>query len=216
MSTKLIIKSKYLYSIQLDDESNIFFINSLIDSKLLNDYTTSVTKMLSNITTLNFCAKNVKVLSDLISIDYNLAVRMMWCLNIQNISLYKYGYGFYCLNPSDILVINSDIFICTNINFIKKITNDTFILRTPFLKNTFISPELYESSTLPTICSTNCFYYSIAALIIYCLFDTNICTNICTNKFTNKLLEPIAQTKLYWSLLKCLNLESKKRCLLFI
>jgi hypothetical protein len=196
-----------IHSIHVN-EKDLYFFHSLFNSKLLSN---SIVSLITNKdkdkpSIFQFYAKSVEQLNIL---DYNSVLKMMWCLNIQNTSLVSTGYGFYCLSLEDILVIDSDIFICVNPNISKMVQNGIFTFNLPFSRNTFISPEILKIKSIPASVSCNCFYYSLGALAVYCLTGIKMGSDL-------SILEPISQTKLYWTILKCLNLNCEKRCLLFI
>ena len=81
-----------------------------------------------------------------------------------------------------------------------------------------MSPEILEINSIPATISYRCFYYSLGALGIHCLFGINISdygklvergpTNIDPSHLVyNKILDiltPIKNTKLYWFFLKSL------------
>ena len=74
----------------------------------------------------------------------------------------------------------------------------------------FFSPEL-DKKVLPAIVSYKTAYYSLGALIIYCLFGSDI-----KNKNIDEILLPIKYSKLYWFLKRCLDENPKNRYLIYV
>jgi hypothetical protein len=83
---------------------------------------------------------------------------------------------------------------------------------TPFsLKLPHIAPEIQRLTTLPSWVSYKAAYYSLGSLIIFCLAEDD-------EKSTKVQLrlEFIADTKLYWFLLRCIDSDPSARLLLFV
>ena len=161
-----------------------------------------------------------------LQMPYNSVIHLLWYLSKQHEFLKKNGYGFYCLQINDILVIDDCKFICVNPEIVKQIKNDSITFYSPFLRNGFISPEILNIECNPASISYRCFYYSLGALAVYCYFGINICevgtncddlddTHLVYSKIMD-ILSPISDSKLYWCLLKCLCVDSNKRSLLFV
>ena len=113
----------------------------------------------------------------------------------------------------NIIVIDSSIFICINPSLIKDIRDKHFTFYSPFSrasKHGFFSPEIMELNFIPASIHLNCFYYSLGALAVYCLFGKKI-----DKASVSDLLKPIAQTKLYWMLLKSLSIDCERRTLIY-
>jgi len=169
---------------------------------------------------INFSAQSVQHLTDVKdNLDYNSVISLIYCLNKQQTFLSKkHNYGMYYLDFKDIIVIDSFIFICINPVVVKTINcYGEFSFCSPFSRasNTaFFSPEILALDKIPSVTDYRCFYYSLGALAIYCLFDKNIKG---LDKYEiNKLLLPIYQTKLYWMLLKTTDSNCERRSLLYI
>jgi hypothetical protein len=166
---------------------------------------------------IDFFAQSVSFLNEMhIPLEYNDVVSMMYCLNEQNLFLINnYNCGLFYLNTNDIIVINSSLFVYTNLGVIRNMNSiKEFILNSPFSirnEDSFFSPELLKLVTLPALINSNCFYYSLGILGIYCLCKKRIAfENISDIK---DILKPIYQTKLYWAILRCLG---ENRSLLLI
>ena len=83
---------------------------------------------------------------------------------------------------------------------------------TPFTnKHPHIAPEIQRLMTLPSYATYKAAYYSLGSLIIFCLaVDDEKST-----KMTLRI-EFIADTKLYWFILRCIDAEPCNRLLLFV
>lgn len=209
--------------------SHDVFLNSIF--AVLNDLPgTSITTSTSTSTSsIHFCANSVKPLKDMeLSkdyIDYELALCMMRDLYKQQAFLLDHGYGFYCIGLDDILVIDSCTFICICPDIMREIgrkaggLKDVFNFYSPFSRTgRFFSPEIMQIHFLPASVSIHCFYYSLGALIVYCLFDKKMdgMDSMDSTCDFELVLSPIAQTKLYWMLLKSLDTDCERRSLIYI
>ena len=163
-------------------------------------------------------------------ISYKETILLIHSLSAQLNSLRKRKITFYTFDLDSVFVINGNIFLILNPDLVMPINNAgllTFV--TPIDKNNaFHCPEIANYSALPFNCHCNSVYYSFAALIIYCLFDTYLPRNKRSDKHDNKpsedelredrelILSKLYGTKLYWFLLRCLEDISTNRQLLFI
>jgi hypothetical protein len=169
---------------------------------------------------IEFCAQSVKHLIDFKeSLDYTRVISMLYCLNKQQSFLSKkFNYGLFYIDLKDSVVIDSSLFICINPEVVKNINSlGEFVFYSPFSRNSksaFFSPELLALDKIPSVVNCKCFYYSLGALAIYCLFDKNIKgLDIIDVKH---ILNPIYQTKLYWMLLKATDSNCERRTLIYI
>ena len=168
---------------------------------------------------IEFCATSVTYLSALsLPLHYNVVINSLNCLRMQQDILYnKYNYGIYYIDLNDIIVIDSDIFIYTNPDGIKPLNSSgNFIFNSPFYRNSssaFFSPELIKLDKIPATINYKCFYYSLGAFGIYCLFMKKL-NNI--EDTIEKILKPIYQTKLYWMLLRSCSIDHERRSILLI
>jgi len=86
-------------------------------------------------------------------------------------------------------------------------------------KSIFLSPELITLNYLPFEVHFKTSYFSLAMLITYCIngervnFFKPISWKVDDYK---KILEPVDNTKLFWALLRCLQIEPQDRFLLWI
>lgn len=76
-----------------------------------------------------------------------------------------------------------------------------------------MSPEISNITSLPSKIHYQSSYYSLAALVIYCLLNKDIqAIEEIVEENLETLLKPIFYTKIYWFLKRCLH----KRILLLI
>jgi len=173
---------------------------------------------------IEFYATSVTYLSVVsLPLDYNMVINSLNCLRRQQDILYnKYNYGIYYIDLNDIIVIDSDIFIYTNPDGIKPLNSSgNFIFNSPFYRNSisaFFSPELIKLDKIPATINYKCFYYSLGAFGIYCLFMKKLNNTIedTIEDTIEKILKPIYQTKLYWMLLRSCSIDHERRSILLI
>jgi hypothetical protein len=160
-------------------------------------------------------------------ISYKETILLIHSLSAQLNSLRKRKITFYTFDLDSVFVINGNVFLILNPELVMPINNSgllTFV--SPIDKNNaFHCPEIANYSALPFNCHCNSVYYSFAALIIYCLFDTYLPrVKRSDNKRSDNelredrelILSKLYGTKLYWFLLRCLEDISTNRQLLFI
>lgn len=216
--------SKFNYKLHLNSSTNEAFLTkvSLVLKSILHMIPNLGGAIIKSVDgyCLDFCAHSVERLIDFNeSLDYNTVISMIYCLNKQHSFLSKkYNYGLFYLDLKDIVVIDSSIFICINPEVVKTINSvGEFSFFAPFPRNSksaFFSPELLALDKIPSVVDCKCFYYSLGALAIYCLFGKNI-KDLDVNDVKH-ILNPILQTKLYWMLLKGIDSNYERRTLLFI
>lgn len=148
-------------------------------------------------------------------LTYEQSLNIIHTLSIQINFLHEKKYGFYGIDLNDIIVINDDIFIIANDEKLLKIdrhdeNNELLIIDKMIHFPLFYNPEISQVTELPAKINHKCMYYSLASLIIYCMFGKNegMDENI-------KIIESINHTKLYFFLERCFN-NLDDRCLLFV
>jgi hypothetical protein len=182
------------------------------------------------------------------NISYDQAVFMASSLSQQICLLEKMGYGFYCFFLDNFYVIDNHIFIYLGIEHITPIVgnissssrekNIRFIAPYPekasimnqlcdYKTNLFICPEIKLIQKIPCSILYSSTYYHLASIIIYCMFNKNICfhdgefdgngdNEMRIHENMIELLSSIKNTKLYWFLIRCIDYEPSKRILLWI
>jgi hypothetical protein len=146
-------------------------------------------------------------------LQYIEGVKLAQCIGQQLFYLEKYAHTFSWFNLDDILVIDESSFLCISLEQLMPV--DAFgriWFTTPFTnKHPHIAPEIQRLMTLPSYVTYKAAYYSLGSLIIFCLAEDD-------EKSTKVQLrlEFIADTKLYWFLLRCIDSEPSARLLLFV
>jgi len=164
--------------------------------------------------TVTFRASSVQTLHEFLAhkekrITYNEALQFFLNMKAQLEALEKQNITIATFDLEDIIVINDIQFFYINQDKIAhKINPDQFELLHPIPKNTFSPPELKKAG-LPAILPFQTSFYSMAAVITFCL------TNDPQHNY-EKALESIAQTPLYWALMRCLEKNPQDRFLLMI
>jgi hypothetical protein len=204
-------KYSYKLSIQGNDKTNMLYSSILKTDILTNSFYNSTDK------SLYFTAETVTTLKDFkkdLFLSEAKCIRMIDTLTRQIKYLEKVRYAFYGHNIDDILVVNGDIFININPNTLLPIKDNQISFLTPFIKTQFMSTEINNITTLPSKIHYQSSYYSLAALVIYCLLNKELQTKVETKEVEDleHLLKPIFYTKIYWFLKRCLH----KRILLLI
>lgn len=213
--------SENTYQILIEDAKGnapfFYSIFNLLNKRLPGSYIVSANK---EPIAIHFFSTLVKPLSYYCKkglVDYYMAIKIICDLYKQSMFLGKYGYGFYCIDLNDIIVIDKSIFICTNPSVVKECRNGKLMFFSPFnrtAENGFYSPEILELHLIPAKVSHKCFYYSLGALVIYCLFGKKL--GSVENSSGSVLLKPISQTKLYWLILKLIDSDCERRSALII
>lgn len=199
---------KYSYELFIKGKNNKPIYWSLLKTNIIKGaFYNSEEKM------LYFTAEKVSIIDTNVKKEIKISeakcIKMIDTLTRQIKYLETIQYAFYGHNVSDILVINDDIFININANTLLPITNNSITFLYPFEKPYFLNPEISTITRLPSKIHFKSGYYSLAALIIYCLLNEDIQGD---NKKEEEVLRPIFYTKIYWFLKRCLH----KRILLLI
>ncbi|NDA90296.1 MAG: hypothetical protein EBY20_05255 [Alphaproteobacteria bacterium] len=212
--------SKFNYKLHLNSSSNDsipLFLKSILH--MIPNLGGAIIKSVDGYC-LDFCAHSVQKITDFKEqLNYGEVISMLYCLNKQHSFLCKiYNYGLFYLDLKDIVVIDSSIFVCINPEGVKNVNSvGEFSFYAPFSRNSksaFFSPELLALDKIPSAVDCKCFYYSLGALAIYCLFGKNIKgLDVVAVKH---VLNPIYQTKLYWMLLKATDSNCEIRNLIYI
>ena len=137
-------------------------------------------------------------------------------LSKQMLNLEKDNYTNILFNINDIVVINSihavPVFLYLNTEFFSPIIDEKIEILLPFMKNNlFLSPELKEVKTIPSSLHFKSSYYSIGMIVSYCINNESF-----EKKDNDEILEVILNTKLYFAIKRCLEIEPIDRFLLFI
>jgi len=212
---------KCRYSIQYNSDY-LYLLRSI--SFILGDENCSIYKR-----KIIFTAKKVQTLemhlmerekkTSKASLSYNSCLSLLYNLANQNSFLEKEKekkYSIFCIRLKDILVINDSNFIFVNpenIGPVDAAGQITFL--SPFSRHGFCSPEILLLDFLPCKLGVETFYYSLGALAVFCISNVNVSeTSFEIN--LSSVLKQIFGTKLYWTILRLLHVEPKKRTFLFV
>lgn len=134
---------------------------------------------------------------------------------------------FYEFNTQYIIVLDDTKFIYLSGSHLLEMTQKNIQITRPFiLKNEnmnihFVSPEFAKIKELPSEIHFKTIFYSLAFLLVFSLTnDTEILNEMQNGLINNSqietLLKPIKETKLYWLIKRCLDIEPEKRILMLI
>ena len=172
------------------------------------------------------------------NISYDMAIFMADSLCKQIALLEKMELGFYCFSLDNVYVIDNHKFVYLGIEHLIEIkrrdrNGNEKILQFMFpfpekrlllemKSNLFISPEIKNIDVIPFWVLYSSTYYHLAALIIYCMFNKNIClgdggdSQVMDEKSIIKLLSGVVNTKLYWFLIRSTHNDGSKRVLVWV
>jgi len=167
---------------------------------------------------ISFSAKKIEPLDEFLAarktLSYATCLSLLYNLEEQNDFLIKNEQcGIFCIELCDILVIDDSKFIFINPKKLASLDSEgNMNFFSPFerKKNIFCSPEILAINKLPSSVDINTFYYSLGALLVFCASNINI-----SESNVNPLIL-LKGTKLYWTILRLLHLEPKKRYFLYV
>ena len=190
------------------------FCRALAESKMLGGMTTTQT-----FTQISFYAKNVCSLRAFLSqrrekLQYNQGVNLAQGLGLQLFYLEKRAHTFTWFDMDHILVIDDSVFLCIDVEHLVPFDSLGRIWFTaPFsVKLPHLAPEIKRLTSLPSAVTYTSVYYSLGSLITFCLADMETERS----EPSAHALEFIAQTKLYWFLLRCIGADPGARKLLVV
>lgn len=145
------------------------------------------------------------------NMSYTETLRLAISLGIQIEILQDFGFGITHFSIQDILVINKNWFLITNLANITDITNHrTLKIIKPLSDESFLAPELRAITVLPSEVDISCAYYSLAMLCVK-LYGFKMLKD--AEKYD---LEIINHTPLYYLLKRCLEKDPNDRNFLLI
>jgi len=203
-------KSDFIFNIKdWDGQYKKFWVNfpfSLL--KLVNktgDATKEYTMQGAKVEMLNHFLKR--------QMSYNDCLTMLYDIGNQIQSLEMFNIGLPFLKLSDILVVDSKHFFIINTSRVLPVTNSNIVINTPYKRTPFFSPELQNLTGIPANVNWKSAYYSLASMIVYCLTGEHILGN---ESSPGEILDALAETKLFWALMRCLEPEPQERYYLII
>lgn len=223
--------SSNTYTIEFNEFSQSFFlINSIIQTNLLKGGYTDDTY-----SCIYFKAESVKSFSEyqnsckekygkrILSI-YD-AYHMIKSLTDQlNYLILKENMSFIGYHPSNIIVINDEIFIYMDYEKLLPLYNEEILLTSPFSTDDFfIAPELFHLKELPSYIHFKSCYFSLGCLILYSLLnDFEFYNNYIKSRDLDGIIEndikrhPLYDTPVFSFLMKCLKKEPNSRYLICV
>ena len=208
-------RDKTYFTIEFQENSEPL-INSLIKTKLI-----IASSINDDYTNISFRASSVKSLKKFLykreNISYENAPKIILCLTKQfQYLILKEYLSFYQFIIENIIVLDNETFIyLSNEGLMPVINSNNIQFVKPFNREGFISPEVLKINSIPTELNYKTIYYSLAALIIYFLFDKNI-NNLNNIDDLKCVLKPIEGTKLFGLLNRCLFEESNSRNIIYL
>ena len=141
-------------------------------------------------------------------LSINDTTKLAICLTLHISLLNKYKRGFLFFDPKDIYFIDNFFIVSTLSHTLPKHNNDLIIddylptyIPNSFLNKDFFAPEL-KSKLFITSIKYNVIFYNLAQIAIYCLNIHNLLN--------------ISNTKLYFSLKRCLREDNSKRIFYYL
>ena len=178
----------------------------------------------TNSTSIIFTAETVTTLTKYLKkgkLTYNETIKMINNVSRQIAYLETNMLAFYGYNLDDILVINNEIFFIASTKHLLDIHKDNCIyFYNPIEQPYFSSFELNKLTKLPSKINHRVSYYSLGALVLFCVMNVYIFAEIqdisIAEETTETILKPITYTKIFWFLKRCFNEKCEDRILLFI
>lgn len=164
------------------------------------------------------------------NLPYEEVIKFIYDIGILIKSLEKHNKFIFCFSLKDIIIIDNSIFLFINTNkIVNKSNNSEYIQLNYPISNEkdmqFISNKINMNS-LPFKCHYSYSYYNLGLMILYLLtgqsyeknreINYNNKINIDYNEYNTELLLPFIGTKLYFFLMRCLNVNENDRCFLYI
>ena len=135
----------------------------------------------------------------------SLGQQLEYLIETENVSFYEY-------NPENVIVIDGTIFIYLSNNLMRVFKKHTMEFRFPFIRapHLLISPELAKIQNIPSTVNHKTIYYSLGLLSLSFLLNERI------GEFHLDQIDFLKNTKLYWLLLRCLDLDPSKRTIVYL
>jgi len=163
----------------------------------------------SSITTLKIFQQtltnpNVKYQKTL-QLILSLGQQLEYLIETENVSFYEY-------NPDNVIVIDGTIFVYLSNNLMNVTKKRTIEFTFPFIRepHLLISPEVAKIQNIPSTVNHKTIYYSLGLLSIFFLLNQQI------GEFHLDQIDFLKNTKLYWLLLRCLDLDPLKRTIVYL
>jgi hypothetical protein len=211
-NTNKIVQSLLYKSIQKqipcshhNEETNkLYFISETVEP--LNNYIEKH-KILRTLDPLQYITNNE-----------TLCIKMIDCISQQFFFLNNNNYAFYGLDLNSIIVINDEIFVVTDPQYLLPVEDNHFLFYFPFKIPYFGNPEILRINKLPERVHYKCCFYSLGVLIVFFLTTKYLLVGneVQCLEDIEKIINPFKKTKLYWFIKRCLKPKVEERILLLI
>jgi hypothetical protein len=211
--TKLVNKTKDTWdlSVEWQGQTKKFWINfpfplmKIIATDNIDEMNRKFTIKADSIKPLKLFLKERKG-----KISYEDGMQFLFDIGNQIQTLERFSLGIPFIKIEDIIVIDNRHFFYLDDSKVLDINRITIDIEEPYKISMFFSPEFKNIKGLPAEISYKTSYYSLASLIVFCMFNAHV-------EVGNKdILKPIYTTKLYWALDRMLQDDPKDRFYLII
>jgi hypothetical protein len=206
---------EFTYNIKVNINAKLIYacIKNQLKNIVYDDETKSMFFSAEDVKSLQNYLKNVKM-------SHQKCIKMISDLSKQINFIKKANYWFYGFDIQDIIVINEDTFVICAGDYLQSLTTTktAIMFFSPIKIPYFGSPDIITLTNLPGEINNTCVYYSLGALIVYCLLNEYLLkgNEIKSEEEIENILKPLQDTKIYWFLKRCLKTNSEKRVLLLI
>lgn len=185
---------------------NVSSVDSSSNRIFLNAFSVTTLKEFQ-LTLTNTNVRYQKTLDLILSLGQQLE----YLIETENVSFYEY-------NPENVIVIDEKIFVYLSNNVMRVSSSSsssgkrTMEFRFPFTRapHLLISPELTKIQSIPCTINYKTIYYSLGLLSTFFLLNERV------GEFHLDELNFLKNTKLYWLLLRCLDLDPLKRTIVYL
>ena len=195
------VGSDWDLTVEWEGKKRRFWINfpfpllKIINQKMEGDIKKKFTIRASSIKTLESFLKENKG-----KVGYDGSLAMLYDLGNQMQALERFYLGIPFFSIADIIVVDDKHFFYLNDEKVYNFGNSgEIVIDQLHKKSPFISPEISKINKIPMKINFKSGFYSLAALVSYCLFATHV-----TPDTKVELLAPIYTTPLYWALIRML------------
>ena len=158
-----------------------------------------------------------RLLSEMIdsvsSLSYQAVTQLFHDIMTDIVRLQNAGFTLNYLTLDNIFCMNGRFVLLFDHKMLQPIIGNTSTQIFPYFTDmSFLAPEIHNAirnKTMPGMFNISCLYYSLGLLCVHCLFGPSK-----ENKET--LLDQILDTKLYFSIQRCLKDDPSKRILIYV
>lgn len=143
-------------------------------------------------------------------INYNQALQFLKDSGDQIKTLEMLNLGFPFFDLKDFIVIDQHFFIM-NTDRLLSIVNNQILINTVYKKNLYFSPEIENIIGIPSQINWKASFYSLAYVIVFSIIGMLHFKKNERKNMVEDMLNKIYDTKLYWTLKRCFEEDTKKR-----